>query len=142
MKKIILPLIFSLILLVNCKDDDDNASLIGTWIGVQITVTDCSDPTSNSSSSLSCSDTNCYELILSEDGTFTYQRVARLDNGNWVSNGSTLSLCQDQEGEIECEDFTIEENTSSTLVISSTNSGTACKTAVSLQREESLNPTN
>ena len=140
MKKIIAPLLLCLVFLVNCDDDDNSAALVGTWIGVSRSVTDCSDPTSNSSTDLDCSDTNCFRLELVGEGrTYSYQQGVLVENGTWDDPGQLL-LCQDQEGETLCDEFTIEENTSVTLVLSSTNEATMCKTTISFRREESLNP--
>lgn len=140
MKKIIAPLLLCLVFLVNCDDNDTSAALIGTWIGQSISITDCTDPTSNRTTDLDCSNTNCYRLELVGEGrTYTYQQGVLVENGTWDNPGLFL-LCQDQEGETICDEFTLEENTSVTLVLSTTNEATMCKTSISFRREESLNP--
>lgn len=143
MKKIITTCLLCLIFLVNCKDDeDDTGSLIGSWLGTNIAVIDCSDPTANSSNGLSCSATNCYLLTLNDDGTYTYQTGSRASNGDWTSSGGTLSLCIDEEGELVCDNFGIEQITATSLILATTNEATACRTLITFIRQEETESSN
>jgi len=140
MKKIINYLGLVIVLLSSCGDDDEaEASFIGTWIGTTRAVTECTDVFANSTQSLNCTDVNCYALVLSADGTFTFQQGTVNTSGTW-SVGTVLSLCQDDEGEIICDEYRVEDNTATTLVLSTTNEGTNCKTSFSYERQENVDP--
>lgn len=134
MKKIFLFLFASSVLASGCQDDDTSEALIGTWIGVSNTVSACTDEGSNSFMELDCTNISCFKLELNADGTYSYQKGAPVERGDW-SKGSGLSLCREDDGEIICDLFAIDENTSATLVLSTTDEVTACKTAISFERE-------
>ncbi len=135
MKKFLLPL-FLMFLLVGCNDDDENrAALIGDWVSEREEVTDCTEPTDNRTISRRCSEASCVRLIMNADGTYSYQRGTFVENGNFSKGSGSLALCIDEEGEEVCTVFGIDENTTVTLVLSSIDENTGCKTSIFFERE-------
>ena len=131
MKKFYIP--FLILLLVNCGDEDDNGTLVGVWVATSRTVTECADG-DNSSSDLDCTDFNCFELDLRSDNTYSFQQGSFQEEGTW-ENGDFLALCQDQEGEELCLEYTVEQNTTLTLILSTITQGTDCKTTLFFERQ-------
>ncbi|GAB4239957.1 MAG: hypothetical protein Tsb0034_16160 [Ekhidna sp.] len=135
MKKIIFPLLLATLFLVNCEDDDKSGALIGVWIGESREVIECTDDSKNRIFDLDCTNTSCFRLEILADGTYSYKQGTVTDFGDWSGGGTSLRLCTDEEGETLCTDYIIEENTSVTLGISTTDEATACKTIIFFQRE-------
>ncbi len=138
MKKIFILLIgVSLIgSLGSCGEDNEGEALIGVWIGQFQEVSDCvNDPDAVRTSGLRCDDATCYRLVLSADGSFSFQEGLGVENGTYTGNFSSLTLCIDEEGEVQCTTYTVEGNTSATLDISTTNEASGCKTTLFFQKE-------
>lgn len=134
MKKI-LVLFLSLSFLASCSEDNEGEALIGVWIGQFQEVGGCSNnPDEIRTTNLRCTDATCYRLELNSDGTYSYQQGTVRENGTYTGNFSALTLCMDEEGELQCTTFAIEENTSATLFISTTLEATGCKTSVFFEK--------
>ncbi|SNT29671.1 hypothetical protein SAMN05421640_3264 [Ekhidna lutea] len=115
-----------------CKDDDRSGSYVGVWVGTNVSVTECD--TNNSSNNLTCDETRCFRLILSADGTYTYQEGLPIRTGTWNTDGG-LTLCVEEDGELECETFDVTVN-STTLTLSTTNEASGCITTHSFERQQ------
>ena len=135
MKKL-LVLFLSLSFLASCSVDNEGEALIGVWEGQFQEVGGCSNnPDDIRTTNLRCTDATCYLLELNADGTYSYQQGTIRENGSYTGNFSALTLCMDEEGEIQCTTFAIEENTSATLFISTTLEATACKTSIFFEKQ-------
>ena len=134
MKKLTV-LLLSVSFFVGCSEDDEGKALIGVWEGQFQEVSNCiNNPDEIRTTNLRCNDITCFRLELNADGTYVYQQGTPVENGTYTGNFSALTLCMDEEGELQCTTFTVEENTSSTLFISTTNEASGCKTAIFFQR--------
>ena len=137
MKKFFVPLL--ILFFTNCGDEDDNGMLVGIWVATSQTITECADGNS-SSADLDCSDFNCFELNLMSDNTYAFQQGSFQEAGTWENN-EVLALCQDQEGEELCVEYTVEQNTTLTLILSRVNQGTSCKTTLFFERQAAVDTT-
>lgn len=109
--------------MIGCSDDDSSGNFIGTWVASSVAVSNCQTDARNGTDPLTCDDVSCTRLELNSDNTYSFQRGLAVSNGTW-SGGSTLELCQDEEGEIVCERFGVQfSGISLILTADSTSSG-------------------
>lgn len=133
MKKLLaicsLFLIFS-----GCGEDNEGKALIGIWESDIVTITECLDGSNNRQINRRCDESSCYRLELNGDGSFSYQKGTLVETGTYSGDFRRLSLCIEDEGETVCENYTVGENTSVTLVLTKTDEFTECVTAEYFER--------
>lgn len=123
MKKIIPLLLISCVWFIGCGDDDSSGNFIGVWVANSIVVTNCQDDNRNGANGVACDDVSCYRLELNEDNTYSFQRGLGIEEGTWDVD-DFLVLCVEQEGEIDCENFSVQfSGISMILTADSTSSG-------------------
>ena len=111
---------------ISCSEDDRSDSLIGTWVAESIVVTGCSDESRNGTELVECND-SCYRLVLESSGDYSFQREFSTEVGTWDA-GDRLRLCQDEEGEIVCEEFNI-DFAQINLILSTDSTSSGCVTS-------------
>jgi len=135
MKKLLI-LFFASSLFVGCSEDNEGRALIGVWEAYLQEVSNCSnDPDAIRNTNLRCSDATCFRLVLNTDGTYSFQQGTLVENGTYTGDFNALTLCMDEEGELVCTTYAVEENTSATLFISTTNEASGCKTTLFFDKE-------
>ncbi|MEQ8552610.1 MAG: hypothetical protein RIC53_08160 [Cyclobacteriaceae bacterium] len=155
-KGFIFPLAVWLVLMVGCKDDEDNTGanlndILGTWTLTETIFTDCDSVSQNGNQSHECTSSNCIQYSFSIDTIQSNQDSVVLFSYNisYISNGQTsgesgefavnndkLSLCQENEDEAStCRfiDLSIKENGMSLI---SNNEITGCKETLVFLKEE------
>jgi len=129
-------LFFASSLFVGCSEDNEGRALIGSWKGKFREISDCfNNPDDLDSKNLRCNDATCFRLILNTDGNYSFQQGTLVENGTYTGNFDALTLCMDEEGELSCITYEVEENTSATLFISTTNEASGCRTAIFFDKE-------
>ena len=140
MKNIAPLLVLSCIWLIGCGDDDSSDSFIGIWVADNITVSNCSDVSRNSSDAVSCDAVSCYRITFGGDGVHSFQRGLATETGTW-SVGDVLNLCLDEEGEITCESF-LAQFSDASLILTSDSTSSGCITAYLFNKQEEVVETN
>ena len=119
---------------MNCKEEDDAGNLyVGVWMGTILEASECDSEENDFRSDLACDDNSCNRLTLNSDGTFSFQEGLPTKSGTWNVTGTTLSLCIDEEGELECIDYT--STLGSRLTLSLLSESTGCNTTITFERE-------
>ncbi len=148
MKKILSPaiLVVSLFfLLLSCKEEDNTESnksnLLGDWDLKSREWTECKNPEDDTLQSLSCTSSSCmkYSFVSDTTNELTYYistkigAIETIESGFYTVSDDKISLCQDNEGNIECEEFQITIQLDN-LILHSTLEDSGCFETITLVR--------
>ena len=131
---ITLPLIY----LSSCKGDDAESDIIGTWVISSILQSNCTDEANNGTTTPTCSDTDCVRIVFSAGNEYEIQTTSggtlRRDSGTFSVDGGNIDLCEEDEGQLECDSFAISVS-GSQLVLTATDNSTGCQVRTTYVRE-------
>ncbi|MFK7953221.1 MAG: hypothetical protein AB8B73_10275 [Ekhidna sp.] len=134
MKIKLLILLIAPLLLMNCKEEDDEGNLyVGAWVGISVEASECNSDGDNFKSDLACDDNSCNKLTLNNDGTFAFQEGLPTRTGTWSVSGTILTLCVNEEDELLCDEYT--NTLGSRLILSLVSESTGCNTTITFERE-------
>ncbi|MCA6074752.1 lipocalin family protein [Fulvivirga sedimenti] len=106
MKNLIISILLLLSVLFtfsSCNKDDDettpDAPLVNTWKVTSEVYSSCDDPSNNSNSTYSCSDTECFTFTFRKDNTvrlvLIFAGATFLDiEGTYTVSGDKVNICQ------------------------------------------------
>ena len=118
-----------LILLMACNNDDAESGLVGTWTAVNFQRSNCTDGSDNGEGALECTDQTCEQVIFTDSSTFIITRTEMgapfSDSGDLTISGDMLTVCEDDDDELICFEYTfaLSENT---LFLTSSEEDTGC----------------
>ena len=127
-----------LLLLIACNNDDAEAGLVGTWTAVSSQRSNCDDASNDAEGALECTDQTCEQVIFTDSSTFIITRTemgaSLSESGDLTISGDMLSVCEDDDGEIICFEYTfaLSENT---LFLTSSEEDTGCTLRTEYARE-------
>lgn len=135
---ILILLALPLIYLSSCKSDEAATDIIGTWVATTILQSNCTDDADNGTTSPTCTADDCvkitfaagneYEILTTTGGT------SRRDTGTFSIDGSTIDLCEEEEGQTSCDRFSLSVSSTS-LVLTMTDNSTGCQVRTTYTKE-------
>lgn len=132
MKTIKLILALIIVSIIGCNKDDNPPAnpLVGTWLFVSETYTNCPDP--NDNDNYTCT-TDCFKVVFKSDKTGTVENPNPGDNETftYTISGRNLSICLTGNG---CNPGSFSTN-GSTLNLVSTDPDTGCKDTMVFQKQ-------
>lgn len=132
--------------LASCKDDaekENRAKLEGSWIAIELLLSDCDDPDMDMNRALECTSQECIKYTFSIDTaknqvyvkSYKANGVTESEVGTFSVGESSLSFCQDNEGEVTCTKSSMSvSKTSLTLTTGLPDSG--CTEVLRFEKEE------
>ncbi|MDW3191792.1 MAG: hypothetical protein R8G66_05485 [Cytophagales bacterium] len=129
----------SLLYLSSCSEDDAKNDLLGSWVAATIVNGSCSDSADDGTTTLTCTTEDCMRLIFTEGSEFEFQITAnnatRRQSGTVRIDGSTIDLCEEEEGMSICDRFSFSVNSSS-LVLTMNDEQTGCQVRTTYTKEQ------
>jgi hypothetical protein len=151
MKKFVSPILIGMTLfalLLSCKEEDNTANnksrLIGDWDPKSIEWSGCKDSEEDSLRSLACINGFCmkYSFVLDTTNKQLYYITTKVgaiqttESGFYTVSNDKLSLCQDNEGKIECDEYTMIIRLNN-LTLRRTLEDSGCTESITLSRSSS-----
>lgn len=128
----------SLIYLSSCNVDDAKNDLIGSWVASTVVNSSCSDSSDDGTTTLTCTTEDCIRLTFSEGSEYEFEFIessaTRRESGTIRIDGSTIDLCEEEEGVSVCDRFSFSVN-STTLVLTMNDDQTGCQVRTTYTKE-------
>ncbi len=121
--------VFTLAFTYSCKEDpkkENEANLIGTWVAVESTLSDCQTPDNDGVTVLECTEADCLKLIVEKDSLGSVYSIVTIassvetgSSGSYSVGETRLTLCEAiDEDEVICDTYKMDvSKTSLTLTI-------------------------
>lgn len=135
---LLVVLVISIIAVSSCSDDDAKNDLLGSWVANTVVNSSCDDSADDGTTTLTCTTENCIRIIFTEGSEYEIQMTAsnatRRESGTIRIDGSTIDLCEEEEGVSVCNRFSFSVS-SSTLVLTMNDESTGCQVRTSYSKE-------
>lgn len=135
---ILIVFVTSFIYLSSCSEDDAKNDLLGSWVATTIVNSSCDDSNDDGTTTLTCTTEDCIRIVFSEGSEYEIQitenTANRRESGTVRIDGSTIDLCEEDEGVSVCDRFSFSVN-SSTLVLTMTDESTGCQVRTTYSKE-------
>lgn len=122
----------------SCSDDDAKNDLLGSWVANTVVNSSCDDSADDGTTTLTCTTEDCIRIIFTEGSEYEIQMTAsnatRRESGTIRIDGSTIDLCEEEEGVSVCNRFSFSVS-SSTLVLTMNDESTGCQVRTSYSKE-------
>lgn len=135
---VLIAFIASFVCLSSCKEDDASNDLLGSWVATSVVKSSCEDSSDDGTSELTCTTEDCIRVIFSEGAEYEFQvtesSATRRQSGTVRLDGSTMDLCEEEEGVSLCDRYSFSVS-SSTLVLTIANESTGCQVRTTYSKE-------
>lgn len=129
----------SILYLSSCSDNDAKNDLLGSWVATSIVNSSCSDSANDGTTTLTCTTEDCIRLIFTEGSEYEFQNTVsnatRRESGTVRIDGSTIDLCEEEEGMSICDRFSFSVNSTS-LVLTMNDDQTGCQVRTTYTKEQ------
>ncbi len=135
---VLIVFVTSFIYLSSCSEDDAKNDLLGSWVATTVVNSSCDDSNDDGTTTLTCTTEDCIRIVFSEGSEYEIQitenTASRRESGTVRIDGSTIDLCEEDEGVSVCDRFSFSVN-SSTLVLTMTDDQTGCQVRTTYSKE-------
>lgn len=135
---VLLVFVTSFVYLSSCSEDDAKNDLLGSWVATTVVNSSCDVSSNDGTTTLTCTTEDCIRIIFSEGSEYEIQitesNATRRESGTVRIDGSTIDLCEEEEGVSVCDRFSFSVN-SSTLVLTMTDEQTGCQVRTTYAKE-------
>ncbi len=135
---VFIVLAVSSVYMSSCSDDDAKNDLLGSWVATTIVNSSCDDSSDDGTTTPTCTSEDCIRIVFTEGSEYEIQIIesgaTRRESGTIRIDGSTIDLCEEEEGASVCNRFSFSVS-STTLVLTMTDESTGCQVRTTYSKE-------